>query len=125
MQTKRSGFTLIELLVVIAIIAILAAILLPVFASARERARMSSCANNEKQISFAFLAYAQDWDETYPARDTPNVGSWRYSIYNIIKSTGVFTCPDNPTPNTDGPLRLKCHYALNNGANAFPGGAQG
>jgi prepilin-type N-terminal cleavage/methylation domain-containing protein len=130
MQTKRSGFTLIELLVVIAIIAILAAILLPVFASARERARMASCANNEKQISFAFLAYAQDWDETYPGRDN-NLGSWRQSIYSIIKSDAVFTCPDNPTTNSDSggtpvvvPTR-RTDYSLNNAANAFPGGAQG
>src|SRR5579872_5466667 len=62
----RSGFTLIELLVVIAIIAILAAILLPVFATARERARQSSCANNLKQLSTAFIGYLQDYDEKFP-----------------------------------------------------------
>src|SRR5579872_2758282 len=64
----RSGFTLIELLVVIAIIAILAAILLPVFATARERARQSSCANNLKQLSTAFIAYTQDYDELFPVQ---------------------------------------------------------
>jgi len=62
----RRGFTLIELLVVIAIIAILAAILFPVFARAREKARQSSCQSNLKQLGIAFMMYAQDYDETYP-----------------------------------------------------------
>ena len=62
----RRGFTLIELLVVIAIIAILAAILFPVYARAREKARQASCQSNLKQLALAFLAYAQDYDETWP-----------------------------------------------------------
>jgi prepilin-type N-terminal cleavage/methylation domain-containing protein len=68
-QTKRSagsGFTLIELLVVIAIIAILAAILFPVFARARENARRASCASNLKQISLGLMQYSQDYDERFP-----------------------------------------------------------
>ncbi len=65
-QRKHSAFTLIELLVVIAIIAILAAILFPVFAQAREKARQTTCASNMKQISTATLTYIQDYDETYP-----------------------------------------------------------
>ena len=63
---KRAAFTLIELLVVIAIIAILAAILFPVFAQAREKARQSSCLSNEKQIGLAIMQYVQDFDETFP-----------------------------------------------------------
>ncbi|MBI2302218.1 MAG: DUF1559 domain-containing protein [Armatimonadetes bacterium] len=63
---RRRGFTLIELLVVIAIIAILAAILFPVFAKAREKARQSSCASNLKQIALSFVQYVQDYDETFP-----------------------------------------------------------
>ncbi|MBW3623921.1 MAG: DUF1559 domain-containing protein, partial [Armatimonadetes bacterium] len=62
----KTGFTLIELLVVIAIIAILAAILFPVFAKARERARMTGCTNNLKQIGLALSAYHSDWDDTLP-----------------------------------------------------------
>jgi prepilin-type N-terminal cleavage/methylation domain-containing protein/prepilin-type processing-associated H-X9-DG protein len=71
-RLHRSGFTLIELLVVIAIIAILAAILFPVFAQAREKARQSACISNLKQVGLAAVMYAQDYDETYP-------GMWQWS----------------------------------------------
>ncbi|MDH7571512.1 MAG: prepilin-type N-terminal cleavage/methylation domain-containing protein, partial [Armatimonadota bacterium] len=66
---KKRGFTLIELLVVIAIIAILAAILFPVFARARENARKSTCLNNMKQVGAGLLMYAQDYDEVLPPRN--------------------------------------------------------
>jgi prepilin-type N-terminal cleavage/methylation domain-containing protein len=66
MTLGRKGFTLIELLVVIAIIAILAAILFPVFAKAREKARQTSCLSNEKEIALAILMYTQDYDEKFP-----------------------------------------------------------
>jgi len=69
---RRSGFTLIELLVVIAIIAILAAILFPVFSRAREKARQTSCLSNLKQLSLAFIMYAQDYDETMPPAVYPD-----------------------------------------------------
>jgi prepilin-type N-terminal cleavage/methylation domain-containing protein/prepilin-type processing-associated H-X9-DG protein len=102
---KREGFTLIELLVVIAIIAILAAILFPVFAKAREKARQSACSNNMKQLGLAFQQYAQDWDERYPTsvmlptKEAGNPGieysAWDQQIANYVKSNGVYKCPSN------------------------------
>ena len=91
---KKSAFTLIELLVVIAIIAILAAILFPVFARARENARRASCQSNLKQIGLGITQYAQDYDERLPARDT-TLGNWRQVIQPYIKSTQLFACPSN------------------------------
>jgi len=91
---KRNGFTLIELLVVIAIIAILAAILFPVFAKAREKARQTSCLSNNKQLGLAFIQYVQDYDERYPG--TPAYGDgWAGLIYTYVKSSGVYKCPDD------------------------------
>lgn len=96
---KSRGFTLIELLVVIAIIAILAAILFPVFARARENARRSSCMSNVKQLALGILMYTQDYDEKLPgirkASDTPGLYvSWVTMIQPYAKSTQVYTCPD-------------------------------
>src|SRR5215469_2257354 len=81
-RLKRCGFTLIELLVVIAIIAILAAILFPVFAQAREKARQASCLSNLKQNGLAFMSYVQDYDETYPIAAGGDGSQWYYS-YNL------------------------------------------
>jgi len=100
-RRSRLGFTLIELLVVIAIIAILAAILFPVFQKVRENARRTSCASNEKQLGLAFTQYTQDADEKFPPTCTysaplgRNVANWGQEIYPFVKSTGVFICPDN------------------------------
>ena len=112
-KQSRFGFTLIELLVVIAIIAILAAILFPVFAQAREKARQTSCLSNQKQIGTAIMMYVQDSDEMYPRSqwfETPAGGGggggqhlWARDVAPYIKSGniwgagGVFTCPSFPT----------------------------
>jgi prepilin-type N-terminal cleavage/methylation domain-containing protein/prepilin-type processing-associated H-X9-DG protein len=100
MNQIRKGFTLIELLVVIAIIAILAAILFPVFAKARERAKATTCINNEKQIGLALAQYADDYDGTYPPeRIPPNWGmgspTWKDALDPLIKSKQVWVCPSN------------------------------
>jgi prepilin-type N-terminal cleavage/methylation domain-containing protein/prepilin-type processing-associated H-X9-DG protein len=96
-MSHKRGFTLIELLVVIAIIAILAAILFPVFASAREKARQTNCASNEKQLGLGALQYVQDYDEIYPCGHTyyGNGRGWAGQLYPYVKSTGVYVCPDD------------------------------
>jgi len=96
-HSLKQGFTLIELLVVIAIIAILAAILFPVFAKVREKARETSCASNMKQIGLAILQYTQDNDETFPLRNYTQWSGqpWDWTIQPYIKSINVFFCPDD------------------------------
>ena len=84
----RRGFTLIELLVVIAIIAILAAILFPVFARAREKARQISCLSNLKQMGLAFFMYTSDYDETFPM-----VPMWKTNLQPYIRNTQINFCP--------------------------------
>ena len=91
---KSTGFTLIELLVVIAIIAILAAILFPVFARARENARRSSCSSNLKQIGLGMMQYLQDYDETFPVAISGSEDTnWANTIQPYVKSYQILQCP--------------------------------
>ena len=96
MQTKpnRRGFTLIELLVVIAIIAILAAILFPVFAQAREKARAISCLSNMKQLGLGLAQYTQDFDETMPNGRNYDCNGWAGQVMPYVKSVQIYKCPD-------------------------------
>jgi len=121
---RRRAFTLIELLVVIAIIAILAAILFPVFAKAREKARQITCLSNEKQLGLAFYQYVQDFDECYPCglvTGSPATGTgwnggygvgWAGELSPYIKAPNMLSCPDDPTP-PPGNGVYTCSYAEN------------
>lgn len=129
----RKGFTLIELLVVIAIIAILAAILFPVFASAREKARQSACISNGKQLGIAFMQYSADYDECLPIGNVAFGGSnpcvglgtssqsgdcregfgWPGDLYPYIKSRAAYTCPDDTQTPYQGSDQLSYSYNLN------------
>ncbi|MCL6475986.1 MAG: DUF1559 domain-containing protein [Firmicutes bacterium] len=106
---KRHAFTLIELLVVIAIIAILAAILFPVFAQARATARRTACLSNMKQLTLGMLQYNQDYDEKFPGWDwgffcnggnqglpRDSAAFWTMAIYPYVKNDGVYQCQDDP-----------------------------
>jgi prepilin-type N-terminal cleavage/methylation domain-containing protein len=112
-REERSGFTLIELLVVIAIIAILAAMLFPVFAQAREKARAIACLSNSRQLATANFMYTQDYDEVilpstnYAVAISDPLRIWPAMVQPYVKNQGVFTCPSaqNAKFATDWSLR--------------------
>lgn len=146
---RRPGFTLIELLVVIAIIAILAAILFPVFASARESARSTSCLSNIKQIGLAVLMYSQDYDERFPIpiydmsptdpvygkSDQPwgvwlayHIG-WNHTVLPYVKNVQIFQCPSSAggpdhdavtSSNHDDWRTGETHYFMNKNISGDP-----
>jgi prepilin-type N-terminal cleavage/methylation domain-containing protein/prepilin-type processing-associated H-X9-DG protein len=139
-RTRKHGFTLIELLVVIAIIAILAAILFPVFARARENARRSTCQSNLKQIMLGVLQYAQDYDERLPIyrwrnaaipsvwvdRDDSSANDrhfWLEAIQPYLKNTQMLFCPSQSFgPTTLSNEKMYPAYAYNGVMGALTGG---
>ncbi|WP_394795964.1 type II secretion system protein [Armatimonas sp.] len=127
---RRAAFTLIELLVVIAIIAILAAILFPVFAQARAKARQTVCMSNMRQIGMGVRMYVQDYDEIYFAFDHGGVGwtvprsNWNESqdflLKPYLKNTGVLSCPEEKVSTINGQVMRFPQYAMNNLLNRSP-----
>lgn len=139
-RRERRGFTLIELLVVIAIIAILAAILFPVFAQARDKARQTACISNARQLGMGFYQYAQDYDECYcPSRTTTQrcdqgtrLQPWSLIIQPYLKNKAVMQCPSDFTTGTPNPGEYKRSFVVTTGDNplaapdcSYPGGAMG
>ncbi len=116
---RRSGFTLIELLVVIAILAILASILFPVFARAREKARQASCLSNLKQIALGVMMYAQDHDELLCYYQRPFGYAWWDDLQPYLKNTQIQVCPSKSDWNP-GHATHKSGYGLND--TVFPAG---
>jgi prepilin-type N-terminal cleavage/methylation domain-containing protein/prepilin-type processing-associated H-X9-DG protein len=128
---SRRGFTLIELLVVIAIIAVLAAILFPVFARARENARRASCMSNLKQIGLGLLQYTQDYDEktplswfapsgyggdaSKPISSGTDAYKWMDAIYPYVKSEQIFDCPSDTFVKDMYTDRKNTEYSFRNG----------
>jgi prepilin-type N-terminal cleavage/methylation domain-containing protein len=118
LKLTNLGFTLIELLVVIAIIALLAAILFPVFSRARENARRSSCQSNQKQIGLAWVQYAQDYDERMvPVSGNTSINNqkphdWPRSMQPYIKNTQILKCP-SASRNQEGNRITSISYSYN------------
>ena len=108
----KKGFTLIELLVVIAIIAILAAILFPVFARAREKARQTACLNNVKEIGLALLMYLQDYDEQAMSHYYGGL-LWPQMLHPYIMNTQIYTCPSRAETGFNGGYDSTVGYAYN------------
>lgn len=127
---RRKGFTLVELLIVIAILAILAALLFPAFAKAREKARQATCTSNLKQLGMAMEMYLQDYDESFPYQRTPCWMSrgtdtglcWPEQVHPYVKNVQVLRCPSGPSegcqyarcyPELCGRPNLACNYGFN------------
>jgi prepilin-type N-terminal cleavage/methylation domain-containing protein/prepilin-type processing-associated H-X9-DG protein len=132
---QRKAFTLIELLVVIAIIAILAAILFPVFARARENARRASCQSNLKQIGIGIMMYVQDYDEILPSEsvtdssplpngDATTYHLWEHMIQPYLKSYQIFNCPSDTVAPWDGHYTGTLSYGMDYAPSYYTSPAQ-
>lgn len=120
MSAKSQGFTLIELLVVIGIIAVLSAILFPVFAQAREKARSISCASNLRQLGTAVTMYVQDSDDSFPLGTQDNWNnSWPVQISPYVQNLGVFRCPDDSNLTQPGWTQGWAGVPISYAANGF------
>jgi len=123
-RNLTQGFTLIELLVVIAIIAILSAILFPVFAQAREKARQTQCENNLYELGVSFIQYAEDNDEQFPQGIPGSHGEgWAGQVLPYHKSAGMYKCQDDPTKPTAANLTVVSYGYNSDLTNANNGGA--
>ncbi len=110
----RRAFTILELLIVLGIVAVLAAIIFPVFARARQNARRASCQTHLKQIGLGMMQYARDYDEKMPLSLTVQGETWVDILHPYIKSDAVFLCPNDLTPfPLPNPYRRRTSYALN------------
>jgi prepilin-type N-terminal cleavage/methylation domain-containing protein/prepilin-type processing-associated H-X9-DG protein len=126
-KSTTSAFTLIELLVVIAIIAILAAILFPAFARARENARKISCVSNMKQLGLGIMQYSQDYDERLPYACRDDGGyPWHYTVQPYLKSFQLFDCPSySPTTRVNNAPAASASYMCNGGGSYQTGMTDG
>ena len=111
----RRAFTLIELLIVIGIVAIIAAILFPVFASAREDGRKTTCLSNQRQLGLAMQQYLGDWGDHYPSARSPFPGSsWVFQLYRYVNTESVYKCPTDPfSPKDPDHPAIGVSYAMN------------
>lgn len=116
---SRRAFTIVELLIVISIMTILAGMLFPVMARARDRARQTACLSNERQLGLAVLQYSQDWDESFPSGTRSSTGQgWACQAYCYVRSAAIFRCPEDPGNRSedDAPLvadAFRVSYGLN------------
>lgn len=115
-RERRLAFTLIELLVVIAVVGVLVALLFPVYAQAREKARQSSCATQMRQMSMAVFLYLQDYDEHFPlaaSATTTGFLNWHHFVEPYAKNRQIWVCPSAMLPVRNSYGNLVCHYGFN------------
>ena len=111
--SSHRGFTLVELVVAVAIIGIVAAILLPVFASVRENGRRTACLSNERQVGVAMMLYVADNGETFPSGKTSPCDCWVSQVRPYVRDDALFRCPDDRSDLPNGGATLVVSYGMN------------